>query len=124
MSHGKIVLLSIAVAAIIFVGFGMWNRAQPGKYDGFAQCLADEGATFYGAFWCPHCQEQKAMFGNSADLLPYQECSTPNGQDQLAVCDEAGVTGYPTWKFANGTTLSGTQTFAALAAQTNCALPE
>jgi len=124
MSHGKIVLLSIAAAIIIFVGFGVWNRAQPGKYDGFAQCLADEGAIFYGAFWCPHCQEQKAMFGNSEDLLPYQECSTPSGQDQLAVCDEAGVTGYPTWKFANGTTLSGTQTLATLSAQTNCTLPE
>jgi glutaredoxin len=56
----------------------------------------------YGAFWCPHCQDQKAMFGRSANRLPYIECS-PNGQGspQAEECRAAGVESYPTW-FING----------------------
>ena len=80
----------------------------PGKYDQFAQCLADKGAKFYGAFWCPHCQNQKRMFGSkSAKLLPYTECSTPDGKGTTQACIDAGVKSYPTWKFADGTELVG-----------------
>lgn len=124
MSHGKIVIGGIVAVVVLFVVFGIWNRTQPGEYDMLAQCIADSDATFYGAYWCPHCQEQKAMFGRSADLLPYKECSTPNGQDQIAECDEADVTGYPTWVFADGSRLEGTHPLETLAERTNCALPQ
>ena len=40
-----------------------------------AKRLKDAGAHMYGAFWCSHCQEQKAMFGKQAQAdLPYVEC--------------------------------------------------
>ncbi len=123
MSHGKILLFGVGVAALIFVGVSVWNRIAPGKYDAFAQCLGEKGATFYGAFWCPHCQEQKKLFGRSADELPYVECSTPGGQDQLPVCAEAGVKNYPTWVFAAGERLSGLIPLETLAEKTGCALP-
>jgi uncharacterized membrane protein/glutaredoxin len=63
-----------------------------------AEHLADEGAVFYGASWCSHCQEQKRMFGASAVRLPYIECS-PGGPNapQLRTCSAAGVRNYPTW---------------------------
>lgn len=115
------------IAVIVFIGLPMgywaWYMSQPGKYDQFATCLADSGATFYGAFWCPHCQEQKAMFGKSEKLLPYVECSQPSGQGQLQVCIDAQVKTYPTWDFADGTRLTGTQQFATLAEKTSCPLP-
>ncbi len=82
---------------------------KPGKYDTLAQCINDSGAKFYGAFWCPHCQATKAMFGKSAKLLPYIECSQPSGKGQLPICDEAGIKGYPTWRFVDGTELNETQ---------------
>ena len=65
-----------------------------------AEHLADEGALFYGAEWCPHCQEQKRLFGASASRLPYVECSPagPNGP-QANSCRAAGVRSYPTWFF-------------------------
>lgn len=93
---------------------------KPGKYDTVAQCIADSGATFYGTFWCPHCQATKALFGKSAKLLPYVECSQPSGKGQLPICEEAGIKGYPTWRFADSTELSGERTMAELAAKTNC----
>ncbi len=93
---------------------------KPGKYDTVAQCIADSGAKFYGAFWCPHCQATKAMFGKSAKLLPYIECSKPDGSGQLPMCDELGIKGYPTWVFADGTRLTGELSFDDLAAKTSC----
>ncbi len=123
MSHGKILGFGALVVVIVFVGFGIWNRTQPGKYDAFAQCLGEKGAIFYGAFWCPHCQEQKKIFGRSADKLPYTECSTPDGQGQLAVCKDAGIEGYPTWVLKDGERLNSVQTPEILAEKTGCALP-
>mgnify|MGYP003393073661 FL=1 len=97
--------------------------AKPGKLDAFATCIKDSGATFFGAFWCPHCQNQKAMFGSSAKLLPYKECSTPDGKGQLPVCTDAGVTGYPTWEFADGSREGGEVSLERLAEKTSCTLP-
>jgi uncharacterized membrane protein/Zn ribbon nucleic-acid-binding protein len=83
------------------------SRAALGPEDpylrGLAERLADSGARFYGASWCPHCQEQKALFGASQDRLPYVECSPagPRGPSASA-CTRAGVQSYPTWVFASG----------------------
>ncbi len=73
--------------------------AEGSNLDDFAKCIKDSGAAFYGAFWCPHCKDQKALFGDSAQYLPYVECSTPDGNSELQVCADRGVTVYPTWKF-------------------------
>jgi hypothetical protein len=113
-----IVALVIVLPVLLVVNY----YTTPGKYDDFAQCLKDKGAMFYGAFWCPHCQTQKLTFGKSAKKLPYTECSTPDGRGQLQVCKDNGVTGYPTWKFADGTELSGEQSFETLAEKTQCEL--
>jgi uncharacterized membrane protein/glutaredoxin len=63
-----------------------------------AEHLTEEGVLFYGASWCPHCQEQKRLFGASASRLPYIECS-PAGPNtpQSPSCNSAGVRSYPTW---------------------------
>ncbi len=92
---------------------------KPGKYDELAQCIKDSGAKFYGAFWCPHCQATKALFGRSAKLLPYVECSDAN-QKQLPICDAAEVKGYPTWVFADGSRITGERTLEELAEKTSC----
>lgn len=96
----------------------------PGKYDDFATCLKDKGAVFYGAFWCPHCQTQKKLFGSSQKLLPYVECSTADGSAQTQACTDKNITGYPTWEFADGTRLNGEIPLAQLAEKTSCVLPE
>ena len=119
--------IGIIVAAVVVAG-GVWllqrPSSGPGKYDQFATCIKESGAIFYGAFWCPHCQAQKALFGQSAQLLPYVECSTPDGKSQTQQCTDAGVTGYPTWVFKNGTKQEGSLTFDQLAQATSCPLPQ
>ncbi|MFA5841212.1 MAG: thioredoxin domain-containing protein [Candidatus Paceibacterota bacterium] len=96
----------------------------PGKYDTFATCLKDKGAVFYGAYWCPHCQSQKKLFGSSAKLLPYVECSTADASAQTQVCKDKKIEGYPTWEFADGTRMNGEIPLQQLADKTSCVLPQ
>ncbi len=110
------------VAVLLIIGAMVWYAGRPGKYDTFASCIADSGTKFYGAFWCPHCQSQKALFGKSAKNLPYVECSTPNGQGQTQACIDADVESYPTWEFGDGSRKTGEATLAELAVLTQCPL--
>lgn len=124
MSTKTLVIILALAGVVLVVGGTIWAKNQPGKLDQFAQCLGEQGAKFYGAFWCPHCQAQKAAFGRSEKHLPYIECSTPDGQGQLAICEDAGISAYPTWEFADGERVSGEQELEYLAEKTGCELPE
>lgn len=121
----------IVVALAVIMGGFFWlqssQQAQASKLDTFASCIADSGAKFYGAFWCSHCQNQKAMFNTTfetaADKLPYIECSTPDTNGQLEICKTEEIDTYPTWKFADGSVHEGEATMQQLAEKTNCPLP-
>jgi len=68
----------------------------------------------YGAYWCPHCEEQKALFGDAARDLPYVECD-PNGVNARPdLCEKAGVKAFPTWTIG-GQRREGVQSLGALA---------
>jgi thiol-disulfide isomerase/thioredoxin len=124
------------IIGVLFLAGVVWlimTPGKPSKYDEFAQCIKDKKTvTFFGAFWCPHCQAEKARFGTSAKYLPYVECSTPDGQHQTQVCIDNGIVTYPTWQFATGTTPEATSTYRVvgemelvdLAKATQCALPQ
>lgn len=115
---------AIIAVIVLAVGFSFFSSSATSQYDGFAQCLKDKGVVMYGAFWCPHCQRTKAMFGSAAKYLPYVECSTPDGQGQTQICKDKGVQSYPTWTFpATTTVLTGEHTFAELSAASGCELP-
>ena len=60
--------------------------------------LHDSGARFYGAYWCPACQEQKKLFTASVERLPYIEC-TPEGRNgrRAIDCLTRNIEQYPTW---------------------------
>ncbi len=125
----KIIYYLIGLVVLAGIVFIIMSPGKPGKFDSFAQCIKDKGAKFYGAFWCPHCQAQKARFGRSAKYLPYIECSTPDSKSQLPICKDSGITTYPTWDFVpiTGTTterLTGEIELWKLAELTSCKLPE
>lgn len=115
-----ILIVGVIVTAILRTNTG---PAEPGKYDTFAQCLKDTGVTFYGAFWCPNCQNQKKSFGTSAKLLPYVECSTLDAKGQLPACIEKSIQSYPTWEFADGSRTTGDLPLETIAEKSGCALP-
>lgn len=118
-------LLILGTIAAILLQFPANNTpVGPGKYDAFAQCLKDKGAIFYGAFWCPHCQAEKKLFGISEKYLPYVECSTPDGSGQTQICTDKKIASYPTWIFSDGSQLNGEIPLQALADKTSCQLPQ
>jgi len=116
--------LTIALLIVGGIAGSVYLKMRPGQLDSFAQCIADSGATYYGAFWCPHCQAQNRLFGNSKQYLPYVECSTPDGRGQTDVCIEQEIASYPTWEFADGERFTGELTLAQLSERTGCELPE
>lgn len=123
------VLMGIALLGIVLiVGAKVVQdkkaEVASGTYTEFAQCIKDKGARFFGAFWCPHCKEQKELFGDAVPNLPYVECSTEDKQNQTQVCIDEKITGYPTWKFQDGTILNGLVTLQKLSEQTGCTLPQ
>jgi uncharacterized membrane protein len=69
----------------------------PDRLAALADYLRQSGAVFYGAYWCPHCQAQKQMFGAAASKLPYVECDPRGTNAQPDVCQAVGVQAYPTW---------------------------
>jgi len=100
-----------AAAAMVFVlaGYGLSGRqgAATAYAEGLAKHLAASGAKFYGAYWCPHCVEQKRMFGPAARYLPYVECDPRSREGKPHECAAAGVRAYPTWVI-RGYTYEGT----------------
>lgn len=121
----KYLLASVVVAFVVLIALVFFSAkpAKGGDYDEFAQCIADSGAKMYGAWWCSHCNNQKTEFGDSWKILEskegYVECSTST-RTQTQVCKDAGITGYPTWRFADGTEQSGKLSFEFLAQKTGC----
>lgn len=84
-----------------------------------AEHLTTIGAKKYGAFWCPHCYEQKQLFGQEAfDKVNYIECD-PQGQNpQRDTCIAAGIQSFPTWEI-DGKFYPGTKTLKELAELSN-----
>ena len=88
-----------------------WNiTTTSGKAEiALAKHLTAIGSKKYGTFWCPHCFEQKQLFGKEAfQEIDYIECA-PNGKNpDPQACVAAGIQSYPTWKI-KGQVLRGTQ---------------
>ncbi len=120
---GFVIAVVALVGVIVFINNRNNGPVSAVDLNPLAICLKDKGATFYGAFWCPHCQATKRMFGNAKNQLPYVECSTADGQNQLPICKEKDIKSYPTWVFADGSRLTGEQTAQALAQKAGCPLP-
>jgi len=117
---GGAVLAAVLALHLYYAGY--WGKA-PGPEDpwvsGLAVHLTQSGAKFYGAYWCPHCVEQKELFGASEKRLPYIECS-PAGPSapQATECKEKDIKGYPTW-IINGTRYTGLLSLDTLAQYSN-----
>ena len=98
----KTIPVGLILALVLHLHYaGVWGKStgpEDPKVRALAEHLAKKETKFFGAYWCPHCQEQKEMFGASAERLPYIECS-PLGADypQAKICDEARIQRYPTW---------------------------
>jgi uncharacterized membrane protein/glutaredoxin len=80
-----------------------------------AEHLTASGAKIYTASWCPHCHEQKELFGRqAAEKLTVIECAPDGRNSQRELCEAKKIEGYPTWEI-NGQLDSGAKPLAKLA---------
>ena len=107
----------VTLALVTVLALGGPARAA---LDDFARCLTQAGARFYGTSWCPHCVAQRRMFGPAVRYVPYVECSVNGTSETTSECTQAGITGYPTWTFRDGSRETGEVSLERLAVKTGC----
>jgi uncharacterized membrane protein len=96
------------------VGLPVQNESGPAEIQ-LAQHLKQVGAKMYGAYTCPHCYEQKELFGKQAAAqINYIECHPQGKNSQTELCKAANLEGFPTWDI-KGQRLVGRQTLEQLA---------
>jgi hypothetical protein len=77
----------------------------------------------YGLYWCPHCAEQKEMFGRAFRYVPYVECAIKGGGGITPECKAAGLKLFPSWQFGSNPPQEGVFPLEKLSDKTGCALP-
>lgn len=76
------------------------SSSTPGTL-ALAEHLSATGAVMYSAYWCPHCHDQKELFGKEATAkLKVVECAADGVNSQKALCDQKAIEGFPTWEIA------------------------
>ena len=80
-----------------------------------ARHLKQIGAKEYIAWWCPHCHEQKQLFGKEAYReINAIECDRSGKNPRPDLCSAAKVESFPSWEI-NGQLHSGVQSLDELA---------
>ena len=93
------------------------------NHDTFAKCLSQNNVKMFGAFWCPHCANQKYAFGSSFQYVNYVECSNTD-KTQNELCKNEKINSYPTWEFANKNRQEGELSLLQLSQLSGCSVIE
>ena len=115
------VLVVVLVGAAFAAAFYLGRRRHTHTLDNFARCLASKHVVMYGAFWCPHCRDQKEPFGSSFEYVPYVECGIKGSRAETPACLSVGIKRFPTWDF-DGARVEGVMPLQALSEKTGCPL--
>jgi hypothetical protein len=109
---------------VLFAGayYAGWYHKNH-RYDSFAKCLASKQAKMYGLYWCPHCLDQKEMFGKAFQYVPYVECAIKGTRELAPECKAAGAKNFPSWQFAGEPLREGVLSLEDLSGRTGCSLP-
>ena len=116
---GKIAIIVAVVVALAGLAFlytdltGMYVFADK-NYDNFAKCLTEKGIVMYGTSTCPHCQNQKKMFGDSFKYVNYVDCI-----NNTTLCQDNGIQFVPTW-YIGGNLYTGEKTIEQLKSLSGC----
>jgi hypothetical protein len=116
-------LIWMGIIVLVAGAYGAWWYYANHRYDNFAKCLSSKQVKMYGAYWCPHCAEQKEEFGKSFQYVNYVECAIKGSREMTAACKAAGVKHYPTWQFGASPLVEGKFPLQELSDKTGCSLP-
>lgn len=119
----KRMLIYVGILILFAAAYLAGRYYKNHKYDSFAKCLASKQAKMYGLYWCPHCADQKAMFGSAFKYVPYVECAIRGSKELAPECKVAGVKLFPSWQFGMDPPKEGVLSLDALSEKTGCSLP-
>ncbi len=89
----------------------------------FAKALAaTDGVKLFGAAWCPACTEQKELFEDGGQFLPFIEVTNPD-RTRNATGIAENITSYPTWEFPDGSREVGLLPLETIASRSGVAIP-
>jgi hypothetical protein len=118
------VIIGVAIVAAFGAAYYFGYQRRAHRYDAFARCLTEKGVKMYGAYWCPHCSDQKKLFDASFQFAPYIECGVPGNTAKMQqVCTDAAIKHFPTWQFPPvGERIEGEMPLEDLSMKTGCPL--
>jgi hypothetical protein len=112
----KLLIWAFCILGIIALIYYSITRPMPTlsqeETDALASCLNQKNISLYGGLGCENCEIQKAMFGNTADSIPYIDCTA---QKEACKTDAA----LPYWKI-NDKILPGPIPLQVLKSITKC----
>lgn len=97
-------------------GVGWEITTTSGKAEiALARHLTESGAKEYVAWWCPHCHEQKELFGKEAyKEINHVECAEGGTDPRPDLCKTAKIESFPSWEI-KGKLYPGVKTLNELA---------
>ncbi|AFZ55283.1 vitamin K epoxide reductase family protein [Cyanobacterium aponinum AL20118] len=113
--NGKIIITRPTVEAKPPIGWEITTTSGESEI-ALAKHLAQSDAVMYSAYWCPHCYDQKQLFGQEAfnNHLKKIECAPDGLKGEPQKCVDANIRAFPTW-IIQGQVYEGVQSLEKLA---------
>ena len=116
-------LLGAVIVMAVITAYFIGRHRRVSNLNAFAQCLSAKQIKMYGAYWCPHCADQKELFGSSFEYVAYVECGIKGSRAESPDCMQAGIKHFPMWQFSDGERKDGMMQLKALSEKSGCSLP-
>ena len=111
----------VAATEIPAVGMGEGEAAD--DLVQFAKDLDSAGVKFYGAAWCAACTQQKQLFEDGGDFLPFVEVTNPDRTLNSVGVDNS-IVSFPTWVFPDGSREESVLTVSELSSRSGVVIPQ
>ena len=88
----------------------------------FATALNDAGVQFFGSAFSAETTEQRELFEDGSDFLPFLEVTNPDGSlNALGISED--ITVFPTWEFPDGSRETGVLSLEEISERSGVAIP-
>ena len=104
-----LIIVFIISISVIFIN----SKKHPETTDEVAKCIG-KNSVLYVQLGCPHCEEQKEIFGDNIKYINTIDCFF-----EREICSNEKITSIPTWKI-NGKFYTGVKSIEQLKETTGC----
>jgi glutaredoxin len=117
--HSRKLMMACGMVVLLAAGYTAGWYHKNHRYDALGRCMASKQVKMFGAYWCPHCADQKEILGKSYRFV-YEECGVPGSHAEQEECKAQGVKVFPTWRLPDGSLKPGVFSAQELSDKTGC----